>query len=96
MKLYLTSISDFDYIKARRITKYLQCYDVKHFVNRPYLKKIFYYDWNYRYLTDEIHQWFMDLNIEYTLSYEGLSPFVSKVNIEIEDNYATLFKLVWL
>lgn len=73
-------------------------YEVPIYSDRPCLYKSWEWDSCYRYLNDEIHEWFTSYNVDYELHC-----IIFKKNkeeyiiwaIEITEEIALLFKLTW-
>ena len=81
---------------------YFQWYEYSALVDRPCIPKTSSDDKWKRYLTDEIHFWFKEFNIEYSLDFStmqvggyGLGHIRWYIDIP-NDNHAMLFKLIWI
>ena len=79
---------------------YFQYYEHSKFSDRPCITKMNNTDKWQRYLSEEIHNWFLDFNIEYSLSFsKEIREYHDYYRWWIDipnDSYAILFKLIWL
>jgi hypothetical protein len=74
-----------------------QCYEYQKY-KRPSISKIDRTDQWFRYLKDDLHSWFKEHKIEYSLQFDSSSEMgrfrwlINIPNIE----HAILYKLTWL
>ena len=76
--------------------KVFQCYKYEKF-KRPSISKIDNTDDWFRYLKNDLHNWFKDNKIQYSLHFDPLAPIgESRWLIEISKvEHAILYKLTW-